>query len=120
MRFGGALVLLFPLLSPARAETQTSEASSSDVLTPRVGHELFGTFQNAFKLTRTGDSWTYTSLYDFTGGSDGNTPYGNVALDASGNLYGTATSGGSETGHSALSHTVAASSGRSGHTPLRS
>lgn len=47
MRFGGALVLLFPLLSPARAETQTSEASSSDVLTPRVGHELFGTFQNA-------------------------------------------------------------------------
>ena len=53
---------------------------------------------NVFKLTRTRDSWTYTSLYDFTGGSDGGTPYGAVALDAAGNLYGTASSGGSETG----------------------
>ena len=53
---------------------------------------------NVFKLTRTGDSWAYSSLYDFTGGSDGGSPYGGVALDAAGNLYGTAASGGSETG----------------------
>jgi hypothetical protein len=53
---------------------------------------------NVFKLTRTGDSWTYTSLYDFTGGSDGGQPYGNVALDAAGNLYGTAEGGGSDAG----------------------
>lgn len=47
-----------------------------------------GTFRhgNVFKLTRTGDSWTYASLYDFTGGSDGNSPYGAIALDAAGNL----------------------------------
>ena len=59
-----------------------------------------GIFQhgNVFKLTRTGDSWTYTSLYDFTGGSDGANPYGNVALDAAGNLYGTAVDGGSQAG----------------------
>ncbi len=50
---------------------------------------------NVFKLTRTDDSWTYTSLYDFTGGSDGGSPYGSVALDAAGNLYGTAEEGGS-------------------------
>lgn len=53
---------------------------------------------NVFKLTRAGNSWTYTSLYDFTGGSDGGSPYGAVALDAAGNLYGTAESGGSNTG----------------------
>jgi hypothetical protein len=53
---------------------------------------------NVFKLTRIGDSWTYSSLYDFTGGSDGSSPYGDVALDAAGNLYGTAAGGGSNTG----------------------
>ena len=26
---------------------------------------------NVFKLTKTGSGWTYTSLYDFTGGNDG-------------------------------------------------
>lgn len=53
---------------------------------------------NIFKLTRTGDSWTYSSLYDFTGGSDGSQPYGSVALDAAGNLYGTTVGGGSTSG----------------------
>ena len=38
--------------------------------------------------------WTYTSLHDFTGGSDGGEPYGSVAFDASGNIYGTTTAGG--------------------------
>ena len=38
--------------------------------------------------------WTYTSLHDFTGGSDGGYPWGNVIIDANGNLYGTATAGG--------------------------
>ncbi len=53
-----------------------------------------GIFQhgNVFKLTRNGDSWSYTSLYDFTEGSDGGEPYGPVALDAAGNLYGTTAS----------------------------
>jgi len=53
---------------------------------------------NVFKLTPTGDSWTYTSLYDFMGGRDGSLPYGNVTLDAAGNLYGTAEQGGSNAG----------------------
>ena len=59
---------------------------------------------NVFKLTRTGDSSTYASLYDFTGGSDGATPYGSVALDAAGNLYGTTVAGGSEAGDCIVSH----------------
>jgi uncharacterized repeat protein (TIGR03803 family) len=75
-------------------------------LTVDAAGNLYGTDVNGgrfgrgyvFKLTRTGDSWTYTSLYDFTGGSDGSQPYGSVALDAAGNLYGTASGGGSDAG----------------------
>jgi uncharacterized repeat protein (TIGR03803 family) len=47
-----------------------------------------------FKLTPSNGSWTYTALHDFTGGSDGGNPLSNVVFDASGNLYGTASSGG--------------------------
>jgi uncharacterized repeat protein (TIGR03803 family) len=49
---------------------------------------------SVFKLTPSNGSWTYTSLHDFTGGSDGGYPVSNVVFDASGNLYGTASSGG--------------------------
>ncbi|MGC2111792.1 MAG: choice-of-anchor tandem repeat GloVer-containing protein [Candidatus Korobacteraceae bacterium] len=49
---------------------------------------------NVFKLSPSSDGWTYTSLYDFTGGTDGDLPISNVTLDASGNLYGTTYSGG--------------------------
>ncbi len=47
-----------------------------------------------FKLTNVGGTWTYTSLHDFTGGSDGGFPVGGVAIDANGNIYGTASTGG--------------------------
>ena len=42
-----------------------------------------------FKLAPGSGSWAYTSLHDFTGGSDGGYPSSNVILDANGNLYGT-------------------------------
>jgi len=51
-------------------------------------------FGNVFKLTKTGGSWRYTSLYDFTGGNDGSIPISGVTFDASGNLYGTTYYGG--------------------------
>ncbi len=41
-----------------------------------------------------GGYWLRSS-YDFTGGSDGANPMGSVVLDASGNVYGTTSSGGS-------------------------
>jgi uncharacterized repeat protein (TIGR03803 family) len=42
--------------------------------------------------------WTYSDLYDFTGGNDGAKPTSNVAFDPSGNgnLYGTASGGGTQ------------------------
>ena len=47
-----------------------------------------------FKLTPANGSWTYTSLHDFTNGSDGGYPYANLVFDTQGNIYGTASSGG--------------------------
>jgi uncharacterized repeat protein (TIGR03803 family) len=52
-------------------------------------------FGNVFKLTPSSGGYTYTSLHDFTGGSDGATPIGGLAMDANGNLYGTTDAGGS-------------------------
>jgi uncharacterized repeat protein (TIGR03803 family) len=52
-------------------------------------------FGSVFKLTPTPKPpWTYTSLHDFTGGSDGGNSTSNVTFDASGNLYGTTVYGG--------------------------
>src|ERR1700678_4014234 len=42
-----------------------------------------------------GGGWTYTNLYSFAGGTtDGAEPYGGLAMDASGALYGTTFFGG--------------------------
>jgi len=50
------------------------------------GAHLFG---SVYKLAPSGGGWTFTDLYDFTGGNDGGYPYGTVTIDANGNLYGT-------------------------------
>jgi hypothetical protein len=57
------------------------------------GNGSFGV-GSAFKLIPSGGSFSYTSLHDFTGGSDGGAPYSNLVMDNSGNLYGTTSSGG--------------------------
>ena len=55
-------------------------------------------FGSVFKLTPGSGGWTYTSLHDFCAGgypcSDGAFPFGGVALDTDGNLYGTTAAGG--------------------------
>ena len=66
-----------------------------------AGGNLYGTtggdgtyrFGSVFKLTPEGGGWTYTSLHDFTGGSDGLLPRSNLVFDGSGNLYSTAYGG---------------------------
>ena len=48
-----------------------------------------------FKLTpTTSGEWTYAILHAFTGGTDGAHPEGGLIIDATGNLYGTTSSGG--------------------------
>jgi uncharacterized repeat protein (TIGR03803 family) len=49
---------------------------------------------NVFKMTPSNGGWTYASMYDFTGGNDGEYPISNVTFDANGNLFGTASGGG--------------------------
>jgi len=45
-------------------------------------------FGSVFKLTNSGGNWTETTLWTFTGGSDGFFPAGGVVFDHAGNLYG--------------------------------
>jgi len=47
-----------------------------------------------FKLTPSNGSWIFTDLHDFTGGADGAAPYGTLAIDANGSIYGTTIWGG--------------------------
>jgi uncharacterized repeat protein (TIGR03803 family) len=50
---------------------------------------------SVFKLAFSNGSWSYADLHEFTGrNGDGAGPFGGVAVDANGDLYGTTTSGG--------------------------
>ncbi len=70
-------------------------------------------YGSVFELTPSANGWIYTDLYDFTGGNDGRKPISNVVIDAHGNLYGTATRGGSGPCTNITTVTVAAWYGRS-------
>ena len=48
-----------------------------------------------FSLTPSHGAWTENILYSFTGGNDGEGPYSSVISDNAGDLYGTASAGGS-------------------------
>src|SRR2546430_13820984 len=104
-----ALTLFLSLSAWARSETVLHNcAGGPDGAFPRAslifdsaGH-LYGTtqgggagdFGTVFKLAFTGTRWTERVLYRFTGGTDGSTPVGGVAMDKAGNLYGTTLYGG--------------------------
>ena len=47
-----------------------------------------------YELTRSGDTWNETVLYNFTGGDDGFGPGSAVVFDKAGNLYGATPDGG--------------------------
>jgi uncharacterized repeat protein (TIGR03803 family) len=58
-------------------------------------HDLSGTGCGvAFQLTPTSNGWKGAVLHTFTGNRDGGNPLAGLTLDSSGNLYGTAASGG--------------------------
>ncbi len=51
-----------------------------------------------FELKRTADGWKESTLYNFTGGNDGDEPAADLVFDTAGNLYGTTMVGGNEIG----------------------
>lgn len=62
---------------------------------------LWTTFQNGanergivFRLAPEGSGWILTSLYEFTGGSDGGWPIAKPTMASDGSLYGTTLEGG--------------------------
>ena len=73
-------------------------------LTVRSSGLLYGTatgggtdgYGVVFKLSQVNSSWIFSPLYEFTGGSDGATPWGGVVNGPNGALYGTTSSGGGE------------------------
>jgi len=46
-----------------------------------------------YQLTQSGSSWTETVLHTFEGFNDGGFPFGGLAMDRQGNLYGSTTEG---------------------------
>ena len=77
------------------------EYIDTDLVTDSAGN-IYGTSVQGglfasgtvFELSPSGGGWIHTVLYNFSGGNDGGEPYKGVTLDAQGNLYGTAVTGG--------------------------
>ncbi len=51
---------------------------------------------SVFKLAPANGSWTFTDLHDFSGGDDGAAPYGSLAVDSNGDIFGTTNEGGTQ------------------------
>jgi uncharacterized repeat protein (TIGR03803 family) len=49
-----------------------------------------------FKLAPGNGDWKFADLYDFADGSDGGDPYGSLAIDTHGNIFGTTNLGGTD------------------------
>src|SRR5256885_4680682 len=93
--FGGTNVIY------SFAGDEDGEYADTDLAIDKAGN-LYGTTVlggdfgggTVFQLSPSGNGWVHTVLYSFTGGPDGGELYKGVTLDAQGNLYGTAGSGG--------------------------
>jgi uncharacterized repeat protein (TIGR03803 family) len=64
----------------------------------QYGHTENGCCGAVFQLVLSGGTWNENTLYDFTDGSDGSTPYAGVIADSAGNLYGATTTDGANGG----------------------
>lgn len=111
---GGAILAVLALFGNTDARASTTEIIYSfggdedgeyldtDVEIDVAGN-LYGTSVlggdfgggTVWKLSPGAGGWVHTVLYSFTGSADGGEPYKGVTLDAAGNLYGTAVTGGS-------------------------
>jgi len=62
--------------------------------TTNFGSTFAGVVFRLTQLSRTGDAWTFGTLYGFTGSPDGAQPAANLIFDKHGNLYSTTQMGG--------------------------
>jgi len=108
--------VIFELRPPAEGETAWTQTTlytftgGNDGANPQAAlmmdakGNLYGTTYSGgasgngvvFKLARLKhkDTWTYRTLWSFTGGNDGGVPVGSLTMDSAGNLYGSTTQGG--------------------------
>ena len=97
--------VIYALTNPGGQGSFMGPGPAAKLMMDTAGN-LYGTtygdgvhgFGSVFKLSPSNGGWTYTSLHDFTGGADGGYPVSDVVMDSAGNLYGTATVGGSFVG----------------------
>jgi len=98
---GAAWAARVPQVIYSLAGENDGEYTDTDLVIDSAGN-LYGTSVQGgdfgggtvFQLSPSGNGWTHTVLYSFTGGADGGEPYKGVTLDSEGNLYGTAVTGG--------------------------
>jgi uncharacterized repeat protein (TIGR03803 family) len=86
----------FPLVSsqpPGGPQSALAMDAAGNLYGTTTGEGAYG-WGNVFELTPSEGGWSYRDVYDFTGASDGGYPYGTLAFDSDGNLYGTASVGG--------------------------
>jgi uncharacterized repeat protein (TIGR03803 family) len=107
--FGASLTMLMSAAAASTTKILYSFAGGSDGeyldtdLVMDAAGNIYGTTVQGgdfgsgtvFQLSPSSSGWTHTVLYSFKGGTDGGEPYKGVTLDAHGNLYGTAVTGGS-------------------------
>ncbi len=101
-----AAIIAIPSHSPASTTTvlysfsgdTDGEYTDTDLVVDNAGSlygsSVLGGDFGSGTVFRVNPSGEHTVLYSFTGGADGGEPYKGVALDAQGNLYGTAVTGG--------------------------
>ena len=115
MRTKVVLVLTFLLFSISNAHASTQKVlytftGGLDGGQPYQASVIFDQSGNLYGVTEYGGvynwgtvfqltpspsgEWTETVLHSFTGGADGDRPQGGLAIDGSGNLYGTTSDGG--------------------------
>jgi uncharacterized repeat protein (TIGR03803 family) len=103
----GTVFELSPSGAAWKEKVLYSFAAPPDVASPGIaltfdadgnlyGPASFGAYGygGVFRLKPIANGWQETVIYNFTGGGDGESPSGQLALDSAGNLYGAAAYGG--------------------------
>lgn len=76
-------------------EFRTAYLDSSDNIFGTTHCDGQNSAGSVYELQRSGSTYNYVDLYDFTGGTDGLYVFSNPAFDAHGNIFGTTNVGGS-------------------------